>query len=156
MNNVSVIVHKVRQAPWRVQLQWIGLFLLSLVLMAMVAGIYLNVTVRATLAGREVQSLQADITTNKRLNADMETNLAGLTSVEAMQPRAEALGFEPASLEDITYIVVPGYAGEMPVDLSLTKQVEPVVPTILPAYRESWLDYFLNQKSPSSSSGATQ
>ncbi len=55
MNNVTQIVQKVRQAPWRVQRQWIGLFLLGLVLVAMVAGIYLNVTVRATLAGREIQ-----------------------------------------------------------------------------------------------------
>ena len=54
MENVSQIVQKVRQAHWRVQRQWIGLFLLGLVAVSMVAAIYLNVTVRATLAGREV------------------------------------------------------------------------------------------------------
>ena len=66
MNNVTQIVQTVRQANWRVQRQWIGLFLLGLVLIAMVAGIYLNITVRATLAGREIQMLQADIATNTR------------------------------------------------------------------------------------------
>ena len=57
MNNVTRIVRKYRQAPWRVQRQWIGLFLLALVLVAMVAAIYLNVTVRATVAGREIHLL---------------------------------------------------------------------------------------------------
>jgi hypothetical protein len=153
MNNVTSIVLKVRQAPWRVQLQWIGLFLLSLILMAMVAGIYLNVTVRATLAGREIQSLQAAITTNKLENADMESELAGLTSVEAMQPRADALGFQPTNLEDITYIEVPGYVAESTVDLSTPYKAQPAVPVILPQYTESWLDYFLNQKVSSASTG---
>ncbi len=102
MNNVTQIVQKVRQAPWRVQRQWIGLFLLALVLMAMVAGIYLNVTVRATLAGREIQALRNEITTNQRVDADLETQLAGLVSVEAMQQRAGAMGFQPASPENIT------------------------------------------------------
>ena len=102
MNNVTQIVQKVRQAPWRVQRQWIGLFLLAPVFMAMVAGIYLNVTVRATLAGREIQILRNNITTNQHINADLETQLAGLISVEAMQQRAESMDFQPASLDDIT------------------------------------------------------
>jgi cell division protein FtsL len=153
MNNVTDVVQKVRQAPWRIQLQWIGLFLLSLVLMAMVAAIYLNVTVRATLAGREILSLQATITTNKRINADMETELAGLTSVEAMQPRADALGFQPADLEDITYVEVPGYMPPSGVNLSIPGASQSVTPVILPAYTESWFDYFMNQKASSATTG---
>jgi hypothetical protein len=153
MNNVTNIVQQVRQAPWRVQLQWIGLFLLSLVLMAMVAGIYLNVTVRATLAGREIISLQTAITIAKRENADMETKLAGMTSVEAMQPRADALGFQPANTDDITYIEVPGYVGPSTVNLSTPGTAQPAVPVILPEYSESWLDYFINQKASSASAG---
>jgi hypothetical protein len=149
MNNVTSIVQQVRQASWRVQLQWI----VSLVLMAMVAGIYLNVTVQATLAGREILALQTTITTNKRINADMETKLAGMTSVEAMQPRADALGFQPVNPDDITYIEVPGYAAPSAVNLSTAGPAQPVVPVILPEYTESWLDYFMNQKASSASAG---
>jgi hypothetical protein len=58
MNNVTQMVQKVRQAPWREQRQWIGLFLVGLVLVAMVAAIYLNVTVRTAISGREIQLLQ--------------------------------------------------------------------------------------------------
>ena len=101
MNNVTQIVRKVHQAPWLVQRQWVVLFLLGLVIIAMVAGVYLNVTVRATLAGREVQMLlnpslinpypdsqPNSIATNQRINSELEMQLADLTSVESMDKRA--------------------------------------------------------------------
>ena len=154
MNNVTQIVQKVRQAPWRVQRQWIGLFLLALVLMAMVAGLYLNVTVGAALAGRETISLQGTITTNRRANADLESRLAGLTSFTAMQARAEDMGFESAALNDITYVTVPGYVPQTAVDLSQPVVTQPVIPQLLPAYTESWFDYFINQQASSASTGA--
>jgi cell division protein FtsL len=153
MNNVTQIVQKVRQAPWRVQRQWIGLFLLALVLMAMVAGIYLNVTVGATLAGRETISLQATITTNQRVNADSESQLARLISIEAMQERAEAMGFQPVNPDEITYLAVPGYVAPSAIDLSTPGSNPPAVPIILPEYTESWFDYFMNQQAPSNSTG---
>jgi hypothetical protein len=153
MSNVSQIVQNVRQAPWRVQRQWIGLFLLALVLMAMVAGLYLNVTVGASLAGREIISLHTIITTNQRLNADLETQLAGLTSIGAMQGRAEIMGFQPANPDEITYVAVPGYIPQSAVDLANPETSQPVVPLILPEYSESWFDYFLNQQAPSTFAG---
>jgi cell division protein FtsL len=153
MNNVTQIVQKVRQAPWREQRQWIGLFLVALVLMAMVAGLYLNVTVGATLAGRETISMQATITNNQRVNADSETQLAGLTSIEAMQKRAETMGFQPANPDEITYVAVTGYVAQSAVDLSTPGTKAPAVPIILPEYTESWFDYFMNQQASSTSAG---
>ncbi len=47
------IIHAYRQAPWRVQRQWIGAFLLLLIGAAMIAALYLDVTARAAVAGRE-------------------------------------------------------------------------------------------------------
>ena len=148
MNSVSQIVQKVRQAPWRVQRQWVGLFLLGLVLVAMVAGIYLNITVRATMAGREIQMLESntvnddpDISDNRREISDLEIQLADLTSVESMQERAEAMGFRPATPEDMTYVIVPGYAAEKAVDLSTANSDSSPAPTLLPAYSESLFDW---------------
>ena len=102
MENVTQIVQHVRQAHWRVQRQWIGLFLLGLVAVSMVAGIYLNITVRATLAGREIQLLQNQLIDNQRANSDQETLLAGLTSVTSMQQRSEAQGFKSVDPGTIT------------------------------------------------------
>ena len=36
-----------KQTPWRVQLQWIGLFLLGLILVAAITGIYLSINAQA-------------------------------------------------------------------------------------------------------------
>jgi len=153
MNNVTQIVQKVRQAPWRVHRQWISLFLLALVLMGMIAGIYLNVSVRATLAGRETISMQNAIIANKRVNADMETKLAGLTSIKAMQKRAETMGFQTASPDEITYVAVPGFVTQSAVDFSTPGATQIIVPVILPEYTESWFDYFMNQNASSTSAG---
>jgi len=167
MNNVTQIVRKVRQAPWRVQRQWVVVFLLGLVIIAMVAGVYLNVTVRATLAGREIQMLlnpslinsnpdlqPNSIATNQRINSEMEMQLADLTSVASMQKRAEAMGFQPADADQMIFVTVPGYTGQSSVDLSTPGSVHTAAPIILPAYTESWFDYFLNQQTPAASTGS--
>jgi len=153
MNNVSQIVLKVQQAHWRVQRQWIGLFLLGLVLVAMVAGIYLNITVRATLAGREIQILQSDMTNNRRSNSDLETQLASLSSIESVQQRAEALGFQPADPKDITYIVVPGYTPKRSVDMSSPRTDQPQALFLSPDYTESLFDWLTRRLASSASAG---
>ncbi len=141
MENITQIVHKVKQAPWRVQRQWLGLLLLGLVLMTMVAGIYLNVTAQAAINGRQIQILTAKIESNKQTNADMEIELAGLTSSEAMQDRADELGFHPATTDEITYVAVPGYVDSPPVNLS--SQAAIPQPSLLKSeYSETLFDWF--------------
>jgi len=156
MENVSQIVQKVRQANWRVQRQWIGLFLLGLVAVSMVAGLYLNITVRATLAGREVQLLQPTLSSDRRKNSDLETQLAGLTSVESMQKRAGSLGFQPANPEDITYVFVPGYTPKTAVDMSQpgpASQGQSQKPVLLPEYSESLFDWITRTLAASAPAG---
>jgi cell division protein FtsL len=126
MTQLTQMVQKVRQAPWRVQRQWIGLILLVIVLLAMLAGIYLSVTVRAGIVGREIQFLSAQIEQNQQKNADLQTQLAALTAIQNMEARARALGFVPVSPEEITYIVVPGYVEKSLVDLSTVSQDDSV------------------------------
>jgi cell division protein FtsL len=142
MEQVTNIVTNAKQAPWRIQRQWIGLFLLGFVAIAMVAGIYLNVTARTAVSGREIQNLQTGISANLRTNSDLETQLASLTSAQAMQRRALALGFEPVRPEDITYVVVPGYVPDRTVDLSNPQAEQTVRPILLPEYSESLFDWF--------------
>jgi len=152
MNNVTQIVQKYRQASWRVQRQWIGLFLVGFVLVAMVAAIYLNITTQANLAGREIQNINADILTSQRTNADLETQLAALTSTEAMQKRAQDLGFHPVDPGDITYVVVPGYEPKQPINLT-TNVNPPANAIILPEYTESLFDWFTQELVSSAPSG---
>jgi len=56
---VDNIVHAYRQAPWRLQRQWLGTFLLAVLGIAMVASLYLDVTAQAAISGREIQNLAA-------------------------------------------------------------------------------------------------
>jgi cell division protein FtsL len=144
MNNVTEMVHKVRQAPWRVQRQWLGLFLLALVAAAMVAGLYLNVTARTALAGREIQLIEAEIAENERINADLTTRLAEQTSTGTMVTRALAMGFRPARPEDLTYVVVPGYRPPAPVDLS-GRVERRAAGLLIPEYTQSLFDWFTDR-----------
>ncbi len=153
MDNVNRLVSKVRQAPWRVQRQWIGLFLLGVVLVTMVAALYLNVTVRTAVAGREIQMLENDIAEGERVNADLETQLAGLTSVDAMKQRALALGFHAANAEDITYVYVTGYSAPTPVDMSDTNSAVSETPILLPTYTETLFDWLTRKLAASASTG---
>ncbi len=50
-----------KQAPWRIQRQWIGTFLLAVLGIAMVAALYLDVTAQAAISGREIQDLADEI-----------------------------------------------------------------------------------------------
>ena len=56
------IIHAYKQAPWRVQRQYVGAFLLIVIGISMIAALYLQVTARAARAGREIQEMRVDKT----------------------------------------------------------------------------------------------
>ncbi|MGS7457358.1 hypothetical protein, partial [Mycobacterium tuberculosis] len=62
-----------QDVPVRFRRQWITAFLAAIVLLTIVAGLYLSVASRTAITGREIQGLQADIRSNQRVNADLET-----------------------------------------------------------------------------------
>ncbi len=148
------LIQAYRQAPWRIQTQWMGLFLLALALIALVAGFYLYVSAQAAVAGLELQSLQQDREQKERDIAQARNQLAELTSTSAMLARAEILGFKKLNPEEITYLVVPEYAG---------RQAEPLVnPTgrdvlqadlIKPVYTQSLWEWLLENLDRSTNRG---
>lgn len=137
------IIQAYKQAPWRVQLQWIGGLLLVLVVGMLIAGVYLYLSAEATAAGTEIRTLELEREDLQIRIADLSTKLAFLHSAAFMQPRAESLGFKNAAQGDIVYIEVPGYGGRQVVFLAPPPTNEPVDASIIkPAYRESlweWL-----------------
>lgn len=142
MHNVRRITQAYTQAPWRRQIQLIGLFLLVLILAALVAGVYLNLSARAGTEGREIQELEYASRVVERQNEDLRTQLAFLTSESAMEARSRALGYRPASADEILYIVVPGYvAAKMPALALPPAQMPTLAPTLAPEYTESLFDW---------------
>ena len=95
--------------PLRFQKQWITAFLALMILVGTVGGWYLNVVSRTVIAGREIQTLQDDISVGQNTNADLQTQIATLLSNDSLQARALAAGYVPIKNEDIGYITVPGY-----------------------------------------------
>jgi hypothetical protein len=133
-----------KNAPWRLQLQMIGGFSLVVVLVALVAGVYLNVTARAATIGREIQGMEATILELQRDNADLENQLGMLTSIRTMQQRAEELGFQPINPAEVLYITAPGYAGRQPATLAPPPgPVQASASNLPPEYTQSLFDWLL-------------
>jgi hypothetical protein len=131
-----------RQAPWRKQVQLIGLISAVLVVLTTGAGIYLHVTAQAATLGREIQFMQDEKQQLQQLIEDQQSELARLTSAHATEERALELGFEPVNPSAALYVVVPGYVGRQPAALAPRPQLggrgEIVLP---PAYTMTLFDW---------------
>lgn len=130
-----------QQAPWRVQLQKIGLFLLILVGVALVAGMYLSITASTYEAGVEVQSQENDNEEIRRNIEDTKTNKALLSASTEMQKRAEKLGYEKQEPYGYVYIMVPEYYGRQLDILNSPLPTAPEQILIKPEYRQSLWEY---------------
>jgi cell division protein FtsL len=142
MENVKRFTQAYYQAPWRKQLQYIVFFLVLLVMGAVVAGIYLNVTARAVTVGQEIQVMQNQIEELKRTIADKETNLAFLTCTSVMEERAKEMGFHPVEQGKIIYVMVPGYRERQ--EIHLASDPQPIVVSeqkLSPAFTVSLLEW---------------
>ena len=133
-----------RENSRRFQSQWVILFAVGVLALAMIAGLYLNVTASAAIAGREIQNIEAEITINERVNADLQTRIATLLSNQVLEERALDMGFAPVSIETLDYMPVPGYFPAQAVTL-----VQPETQADLlresPGFNETLIDWFEKQ-----------
>lgn len=107
----KTLIQAYRQAPWRIQLQWIGAFLLVLVVGMLISGVYLYISASATAAGTRIQELEIEREALQIQLADLRTELAYLNSAAVMSVRASEAGFRQATKDDMVYVAVEGYAG---------------------------------------------
>ncbi|OGO21585.1 MAG: hypothetical protein A2Y54_05150 [Chloroflexi bacterium RBG_16_51_16] len=142
MQSVTHLVHAYKIAPWRAQRQWIGGFLLAVVVLTMIASLYLDVSAQAAIAGREIQDLTSAITTTKQASADLQARLASLTASTVMEQQAIALGFEPVGPEKVEYLLVPGFSRPEPDILTSAVLPQLSAPSIPPEYTQSLLEWF--------------
>jgi hypothetical protein len=163
MENIQKLTQAYEQAPWRKQMYMIGVILLVLVSVAIIAGIYLNVTARAAAVGREIQEMQVRVYGYHYLSsqagegtvpmeeleqriANLTSQLAMITSYQVMQERVQDLNLEPIDGEHIIYMKVPGYIDRQ--TSSLAPPPEPVVVNasgIDPQFRESLFEWVAEQ-----------
>jgi cell division protein FtsL len=134
------------QAPWRKQVQMIGLFSLLLVIMALIAGIYLSVSARTAAAGREIQHMQNQISELNQEIENLQARLAFLNSSAEMAKRAREKGFKPLNEDRVVYLPVNGYIDRQPVVLApYTHRPLPVAPALPPQFTESLFEWLARQ-----------
>ena len=141
MDTTNRFNHAYSQAPWRVQRQWVSVFLLIVLGFGMIATLYLMVTSQAAIVGREIQDLRFEIVQNEHINADLQTEFAQLTSRDELEQRASALGFRPVKPEEVEYLYVPGYVAPKGVMLAEAPELQPSLPSNPPEYTQSILDW---------------
>jgi len=141
MDTINRFNHAYSQAPWRIQRQWVSVFLLIVLGLAMIASLYLMVTSQAAIVGREIQDLRLEIINTEHTNADLQTELARLTSMGELERRAYALGFRPVEPEEVEYLYVPGYVAPKGAVLAAAPELQPSAPNIPPGYTQSLLDW---------------
>ncbi len=131
-----------QQAPWRIQVQRLGTFLLLILVFALVTSMYLYISAQAAMAGLGTQQgewLRQDLL---REVSSLKVKLGSLTSVAAMEERAVRLGFKPVSADKGMYVVVPGYSGRPVVNLAPPPGPDALpTSTLKPEYTESLWEF---------------
>ena len=146
MDRLENLAQTYRQAPWRKQLQMIGLFALVLVFVALIAGIYLNVSARTAAIGRQIQSMQDRIDVLGQEIEDEQGRLAILLSSDELEPRAEKMGFIPVQTDEIVFLPVNGYQEQQPAVLAPYFGRQEVGAPVVPAeYTESVFEWLKRQ-----------
>lgn len=146
MDRAKGLTQAYSQAPWRKQLQIFVVFSIVLVSGALVAGIYLYVTAQSAAVGSHILEMQKEIRDLERVNEDLRSQLALVSSAAEMEKRARAMGFQPVDTTDALYVLVPGYVDRQPVVLApapgpiVTDQQQ-----LPPEYTESLFEWFEKQ-----------
>jgi cell division protein FtsL len=151
MDYVRNLTQAYSQTPWRKQLQGIGFVFVVIVLVILTASIFMSITARSAVVGREIQISHKAISALQYEIEDMETELARLSSVAVMKQRALEMGFRPATPEEITYLNVPGIVkineGRLAASTNPTQLDSD--PVLSPAFTQTWTDWLIqNFKKP--------
>jgi len=152
MDRGKELIQAYKNTPWRRQFQVISLFSATVVFVAIVAGVYLNVTARAATYGREIQAIRIEAREIEREIEDLESRLADMTSARQMRARAEEMGFVSVNPNTASYLKVPGYPEEWLVELAPELQPPELVdtPQLPPKYTQSlfdWINEFIYELS---------
>jgi hypothetical protein len=135
-----------KQAPWRTQIQRVGAFLLIVVVIAVIAGLYLNISGQSAATGRRIQNLESELANLKRENNDLQTQLGAIESVRELSARLDTLNMRPLTIEEALYLEVPGYipAGGPRLAPPPVIKAEPS-PILLPEFTSGFVEW-LSQK----------
>ena len=134
-----------KQAPWRRQIQSIGLSLLPVVAIAVIIALYLILSGQAAAAGLQIMNLHYEEEEILRTIANQRTQLAWITSYSQMQKRAEIMGYEEVPESNMHYITIAGYQGQNAVLIAPPPGIESESALLVNEwYNQSLSNWFLN------------
>ncbi len=99
----------VKQGSWHAQVRITSRTILPVIALFLIGGLYLAVNARVAREGRRVLELQSQMDELERQTSELRSNLAELTMPKRMLEQALEMGFRPAEMGDILYVVVPDY-----------------------------------------------
>jgi cell division protein FtsL len=139
---VGLEVQNEEQALWRSVIRSTGTTLLWVLILLVLGGMYLAVSAKTASAGRAYLDLEEKVEQADLRNSDLVVTLAELTSPQRMMELSSALGFRPATLEDVDFVLTEevvvneAFTAPQP-DSSLWDKT-----TVLsPAYTETLVDF---------------
>ncbi len=144
------VLRAFRQAPWRTQTQAVAAWSVTLLVIAVIGGLYLAVASRAGTAGRDLQHYEVEKAELTRSNDELRAKLAELRSVTRLANRARELGFAPAQPDQVEYVAVQNY----PVAAQAVPAVAPTPgPIRTTASLGAWLTEALRSLLPQTGAG---
>ena len=136
------ILHAYKQAPWRTQIQWVGVFLLIVVAIATVAGLYLSISGRSAATGRRIQNLESEVSTLHQQNNNLETLLGEIQSERALSERIDSMNMRLLTSDEALYLEVPGYIpAEGPSFAPSPVLAKEHTPILLPEFTNTFLEW---------------
>lgn len=136
------ILQAYKQAPWRRQLQLVGVFMLIVVGVAAIAGLYLFISGRAAATGRRIQNLEGDLAALQRQNNDLQTQLGEITSARSLNERVSELDMRPLTVDEVIYLEVPGYGPPTGPALAPPPRIqEERTPILLPEFTSTFIEW---------------
>ena len=140
------ILQAYKQAPWRVQIQWVGVFLLIVISVATIAGLYLYISGRSAATGRRIQNLESELATLHRQNNDLETQLGEIQSERALSERINSLNMRSLTIDEALYLEVPGYVpAEGPSFAPPPTIKEERTPILLPEFTNTFIEWIASK-----------
>jgi hypothetical protein len=135
------LIQAYKQAPWRTATQNGALFLVGIFIVACMVWVMLTISVKSADAGLEIQGYTAEQLSLTRDIASTRSKIAEVTSTDQMAKRVSDMGFRPATGEDITYVLVPGYVGRQS-KMSAPPPAAVLPPMLIkPSYTQSLSDW---------------
>ncbi len=106
--------HAFKQTQLRTRVRLTSGSVLLIVVLMILGGMYLAIGANVAGAGRQVMLLETRRAELQRSNAEFTAKLADETTIDKLWERASALGFRPATPDDIEYLVIDGYIPPAP------------------------------------------